>query len=491
MAYSTRSQRSTGASTPSDSGDMSQPDLENMRQNLDERDKYLQRRQQEIDDREENLVKEKEAAVSIESLTLILTDIRRSLSALDHVPGEIDILKRQVFILRNQAREAFSPIEDTAAKIDKYVNNTNQNAKDINHGPRNSFHSPPVHSKDDFNASPIRFKDVVDSIPRYDGHRMSVFQFSKICERALSLINPQQETYLVQLIVNKLEGHAYSVIEGTEFQTVSDITRQLKRIFGPNKSLNQCRGELGNIYMYPNEDIFSYVDRIKELHTAIVDATIDTNGSIDTWTKGSIEYDVLEGFINGLPSELLIRVKLQGQCNTLDRAIVSAIQLSKTLEAELRRKKPAYVPRPNPSPRIDYTPKNNNPDHDDSRMHTDNPSSFQQPKSTNVPFTKASPFAKPFIPGQRRFDYIDKMCVYCKTPGHLIQECRKLAYRRNIQNMPGPSGYMPRNNESYNSGNMPSVTGNDGVPRNADSQGRPILAKTVRFDEEKLPTIPE
>jgi len=96
-------------------------------------------------------------------------------------------------------------------------------------------------------SSPIRFKDVVDSIPRYDGHKISVFQFSKICERALHLIPSHQEHYLVQLIINKLQGHAYTAIQGTDFQTVGELTRQLKKIFGPNKSVNQYRGELGNI----------------------------------------------------------------------------------------------------------------------------------------------------------------------------------------------------------------------------------------------------
>lgn len=113
----------------------------------------------------------------------------------------------------------------------------------------------------------MRFKDIVDSVPRWDGHKPGVFQFSKIRERAAKLIPPQQETYLVQLIINKLQWHAYTAVEGVNFSTVASLTLQLKKIFGPNKSLNQYRGELGNLYMLPNEDIFSYVEASERIET--------------------------------------------------------------------------------------------------------------------------------------------------------------------------------------------------------------------------------
>jgi len=85
--------------------------------------------------------------------------------------------------------------------------------------------------------SPIRFKDAVNTIPEFDGHKMSVFHFSKICERALELIPQYYEYHLVQLIIIKLQGHAYAAVEGHEYATVLELTRRLKKIFGPNKSV--------------------------------------------------------------------------------------------------------------------------------------------------------------------------------------------------------------------------------------------------------------
>jgi len=87
--------------------------------------------------------------------------------------------------------------------------------------------------------SPIRLKDTIDTVPKFDGHKMSVFHFSKICERDLDLIPAYHEYHLVQLIINKLQGRAYSAIEVVECHNVCELTKRLKLIFGSNKSVDQ------------------------------------------------------------------------------------------------------------------------------------------------------------------------------------------------------------------------------------------------------------
>lgn len=64
-----------------------------------------------------------------------------------------------------------------------------------------------------------------------------------MCERAFELIPQYQEYHLTQLINNKLQGHAYIAVEGSEFNSLLELTRRLKKIFGPNKSTDQYRGE--------------------------------------------------------------------------------------------------------------------------------------------------------------------------------------------------------------------------------------------------------
>jgi len=78
MSYNTRG-RSTGTTTPSESGEMFQAELEILQKNLIDKEKQiheqaqaLQGRLQELEAREENLAKEKGAAVDITTLSSIL-----------------------------------------------------------------------------------------------------------------------------------------------------------------------------------------------------------------------------------------------------------------------------------------------------------------------------------------------------------------------------------------------------------------------------------
>jgi len=182
-----------------------------------------------------------------------------------------------------------------------------------------------------------------------------------------------------------------------------------------------------------------------------------------------------------LPSELLVRVKLHGQNNTLDKAITTAIQLSKTLEAETRRKKSTFVVKTSPLPRVDPSPKYNNPQNHYAEPQPNNVTSTPS-QSPNVPFIKAAPFIKPLTPGQPGPNYPEKICRYCKNPGHLIDNCRKLAYKRSLLDGSGSLGQERVENNNIQ-GKEERVPANDGAHRNASPIGRPILAKTVKFQE--------
>jgi len=178
-------------------------------------------------------------------------------------------------------------------------------------------------------------------------------------------------------------------------------------------------------------------------------------------------------FINGLSSDLLVRVKLEGRTDTLDNVITSTIQLTKTLEAENKRKKGSYhvnVNKPFNNPRVDYTVKQNN-----------SLEKLFEARSTNIPFIK------PLIPGQPGPNSpIEKFCRYCKTPGHLINECRKLAYRQSLQ---GSSGQPPGNNReiaSIKPGNALRISEIDSGSRDASQTGRRPETKIVRFQEPQI-----
>jgi hypothetical protein len=121
------------------------------------------------------------------------------------------------------------------------------------------------------NYQQIKLKDAIESVPVFDGYRPSVFQFLRSCERARGMIPRHQEPQLVKLLMNELRGHAFLAVEDNEVVTLNDFGIKLKDMFGPGKTVNEYRGELGTEFQRPGENILDYIDRVRNLRLAIID----------------------------------------------------------------------------------------------------------------------------------------------------------------------------------------------------------------------------
>ncbi|XP_043604685.1 uncharacterized protein LOC122577439 isoform X2 [Bombus pyrosoma] len=104
------------------------------------------------------------------------------------------------------------------------------------------------------NFQSIKLKDAIESVPVFDGHRPSIFQFLRACERARNMIPKYQEPQLVKLLMNKLRGHVFLAVEDTKVVNLNDFGNKLKDMFGPEKTVNEYKGELATIYQRPEEN---------------------------------------------------------------------------------------------------------------------------------------------------------------------------------------------------------------------------------------------
>jgi len=219
--------------------------------------------------------------------------------------------------------------------------------------------------------------------------------------------------------------------------------------------------------MKQNENIFDYISRVQELRTAIIDGESDLSGKIGERRKDAIEATTMHSFVNGLPSDLLVRVKLKHP-RTFEESISTAIQLSKTIEAENIRKRTLF--RPNFQPRADLPNNTSNA----ARQNPMNNNTNNRNYPSNGQATSQPPFTTPPVKlttGQPQQNYQTKICRYSKTPGHLIEECRKLAYRRTLEaTQPGTSG------------NAQGVPLRTDVRRNDLQSGRPTYRIQKKVD---------
>jgi len=378
MSYDLRSQSGQPSS-------VTEAEIEIRQKRLDDREKQLRAQQQAVQREREVMEKRATEAIDAASLMQVLTRIQGELSQLQRLPEQIVALEQRV----NENSRVASAYDECQSIPE-----------------RDELPGP---------LPTLKLKDVASNIPAYDGYKISVFQFARACERARDLLSSVQEPQLVQFIINKLEGDAYQVIEGNAYTRVTDLLDKLKAIFAPNKSIAQYRGELANAYKLPSETLLKYAGRIKDLRFAIVDGNRRQGKNLNLTSLKEIDEEVLEAFINGLPSQIITRMEHR-QINDLDTAIEWAVKISKGLEVEKLRERQSSQ-RLAPVVRSDV-------------RNTEQPEPKSILKNPDGPTPR--PWIKPLVPGQPGPNSPD-VCRYCKSPGHIISNCKKLAYRNSVQ----------------------------------------------------------
>lgn len=284
--------------------------------------------------------------------------------------------------------------------------------------PRRSIPVPsgPIH---------IRVKDAIESVPTFDGYKPSVFQFLRACERAKNMVSDEQEPHLARLLTNKLIGHALLAVEDSHgFDSVEELGDRLRTIFAPQKSVNQYRGDLGNIYQKPNEHILDYISRIRDIRLAILDGIKRSAGHISRDKQREIDQETLEAFCNGLPPDVLVRLKIE-KYSSLDDAYTKSVKLSEQIKKETERYKDTnnlarstIGPRnqnfrQNPIQRPNYPPREQE---------------YELPRRNSPPQQQQQPQQQQSPPRQN-YEEDPPTCRYCKRQGHTMNECRRYQYK--------------------------------------------------------------
>lgn len=274
----------------------------------------------------------------------------------------------------------------------------------------------------------IKLKEIVDSIPCFNGHNISVLQFSRACKRAQEMlphpVSPETEANLVRLIRMKLQGHAYIVVEDEPISTIEKLKDILKTAFMPSRTVNYYRGALANLHKRPDEHVLDYISRAKDLKQAILEEESKIHGDyLNEIERTRIDQDALECFTSGLPPEYRLPLKMEG-CRTLTEAFNVLININQQLERDVERIRNQARNR---IPATNVAVAKRVPCNICGKSgHTDD-TCWQNPK--NRPETKpAAPRGtQQSTAGQTsgRIDRTNIICNYCKQPGHMKFDCEK------------------------------------------------------------------
>ncbi|XP_011642151.1 uncharacterized protein LOC105430332 [Pogonomyrmex barbatus] len=100
-----------------------------------------------------------------------------------------------------------------------------------------------------------------------------------------------------------------SAVADEPSDTVTQLSDLLNSVFGSVKSVVQYRGELIAVHLRPNEHILDYIDRVKEIRSAIRDGQRRARGILNPAITQEIDEITAQCFCEGLSTPY--RLQLQ------------------------------------------------------------------------------------------------------------------------------------------------------------------------------------
>ncbi|RLU27171.1 hypothetical protein DMN91_000970, partial [Ooceraea biroi] len=97
-------------------------------------------------------------------------------------------------------------------------------------------------------------KYAIEAVPFFDGSNISLSYFVEGCEEAKSMLPNEAESQFTKIVRTRVVGEARRTIQGQVFETIAQLTKYLKQIYGSSKNAYQLQGELGNIYQKIPDD---------------------------------------------------------------------------------------------------------------------------------------------------------------------------------------------------------------------------------------------
>lgn len=280
--------------------------------------------------------------------------------------------------------------------------------------------------------SGISIREVIETIPKFDGYNIPLSQFSNACKRACNLIPRSYQQPFLKLVINKLYGRAHSAYIAMSnsimyhastkvpCETITGLMDILANTFGTNKTTDQYRGELSTVSLRPGEHILDYIDRTEELNQSVIDSS-RRNGHTG-FDPQELNDLTIRAFCNGLPRTYKLEMRPQEYLLPAD-AYTAAMKIFKDLEIEAQQfghqtqEKTALAPyrsenRPQPNRNSGHYGNSGYKEHYQS-------GDLRKPQPTSI------------LPKNPKF------CSYCRRTGHTIDEC--FTKRRNEQgNGQGP-----------------------------------------------------
>lgn len=253
-------------------------------------------------------------------------------------------------------------------------------------------------------------------IKPYDGDRKKIHSFIRNCDNAMKLAKDFQKDPMFNFICSQLCDKAELAIANHDYKTWDQLREFLLLSYAEKKSYGHLQIELQTCKQYANEDITNFMQRIETCQVQLLQLArtlSETEGELQG-RFAVIKDTALQTFIiNCLPQYSQILRSRDPQ--TLSEAYDIAIREEKIQNFQNRNKFHKFNENTKFKKNSQFVSNNNG-----EKGNNGN-------NNKNETFNKNS--AKP-----KAIFLQNKICKYCKKPGHIVDNCYKLKNKKAKEN---------------------------------------------------------
>uniref|UniRef100_A0ABD2W9U3 Uncharacterized protein n=1 Tax=Trichogramma kaykai TaxID=54128 RepID=A0ABD2W9U3_9HYME len=310
-------------------------------------------------------------------------------------------------------------------------------------------------------AEQVKVKDAIATVPLFNGKNMNVEDFLETVTEAHDLIDQVKRPIFLKLVKLKIQGEARKSLKGATLNSVDELKKHLKQLYGTGLSLTALQGLLSRQIQQNGESVLTFANKIRDIGNEIIQKK-EAEGALPPTFEASVKASQIECFKNGLIDEIALRLTNNDDISAI---ITEAVKIEKDLEIkrgmrQLLTKSCAICKRTNHST-------------DQCRMRRVN---FTVQSNSNVHDNNASIRARP-------------QCGYCKKPGHTIEKCFKRVYdEHNASNNSNSTLQNSKKQCAKYSGSEVNIISPYAIPNNADVSENNTFSLTG-INSNKIETI--